>query len=79
MTNVDCFWLDVGFLIGSSAKTAFSREAATAGASALITYGRENHTELQSAAKKGGFAGDVSTKVRIKMNSSTCTMTAGIV
>jgi len=44
--NVECFWLSVGFLIGSNVKTAFTREAATAGANVPTTSGKENLSRL---------------------------------
>jgi len=35
-------------LTGSNAKTAFTKEAPTAGASAHTTYGKENNTDAEN-------------------------------
>jgi hypothetical protein len=47
-------------LTGSNVKTAFSREAPTAGISAHITYGRENHPKTKCLVEKEEVAGDIS-------------------
>jgi len=52
MINVGYLWAGVGFLTGLSVKTAFSREAATAGTSAHTTYGRENHSKPKHFERK---------------------------
>jgi hypothetical protein len=54
-------------LTESNVRIASSREVATAGANAPITFGRENNTKPKHEKRKNGISRDISTPGRVQV------------